>query len=124
MFASFWAWLMSLSLFGGGAHAAAPAGGPLYLDGVSATTSGSAVHLVVQGNLPSPAYTLQEPGVERQDHHLLVHLSSVSNHKMAAQVLVPFSKDVEVTGLESGDWTVDVDTPNGQKASATFSIRP
>lgn len=102
------------------------ADGPVFLDNVQVpahVAGGVSVDVTLTGNLPSPAYELVEPGVQRTDHHLIIQLAShLKNKNPTIQVLVPFTQVVKLGALEPGDWTITVKPTRGEPVDTTVTV--
>lgn len=101
--------------------------GPVFLSAVNAPASvpaGAPVEVVITGNLPSPAYELIEPAVQRREHAVHIHLAShIVKTGPVIQVLVPFTRTVILTDLDVGHWTITVDAPSGEPLKAGVDVR-
>jgi hypothetical protein len=85
---------------------------PVYVDDVSAPASapsGAAVNVLVNGNLPTPAWEITDVDIQKDDRHVRITIWGVlKDERPGIQVLQPFTRTVPVTGLEPGTWTIEV----------------
>ena len=85
---------------------------PVYVDVVAAPATvpaGSAIEVKVNGNLPTPAWEIAEVAIEKGDRHVTITIyGELTTDAPGIQVLAPFSRTVPVSGLEPGNWTIEV----------------
>ncbi len=63
----------------------------------------------VSGNLPSPAYTLNSFDIKVKGEYIeITPVTEFNSEVMAAQVLVPFQKTVNVQNLKPGKYKIKV----------------
>jgi len=78
------------------------------------TAAGRKLLIPVTGNLPNPAYQLDTLRVDR--HGDVVEITPLARHNhslMVTQVLVPFSKTVEVGPFEPGEYHLRFNSRSG-----------
>jgi hypothetical protein len=100
--------------------------GNVYLTTVEAPAhvdAGAPVDVAITGDLPTPAYELVEPDVQRNEKVVTIHLASrLKNGAMSIQVLAPFRRDVLIQDLEPGAWTVNVEAAGGAHQSVRVQV--
>ncbi len=118
----------------GCAHAQKPKDGgdaerrPAYVDTARAPASvkaGERVEVVIEGNLPDPAWEIVDVEVERSDGRVRLTPWIRRTHSgPAMQVLVPFERKVPVDGLTAGKWTIEVRGHGDTSESVQIDVRP
>ena len=120
----------------GCAHAQKPADGdaatadrrPAYVDAAKAPATvkaGERVEVVIEGNLPDPAWELLEVEVERGDHKVrLTPWIRRTHDGPAMQVLVPFDKKVPLDGLSAGTWVIEVRGHGDAMETVKVDVKP
>ncbi|MDM8531299.1 META domain-containing protein [Anaerolineales bacterium HSG25] len=97
------------------------AGSPVSVDSVMVESREAVHYAIVSGNLPDSCTTLGAPTQTVEGNTIKIELLTVlpPADMMCAMALVPFTEEIQLdtTGLEGGEYTVDV---NGM--TATFSL--
>jgi hypothetical protein len=132
----FWAGLLGTVLTAVGcAHAQKPQDGapdptrrPAYVDAAKAPATvraGEKLEVVIEGNLPDPAWELLDVEVQRGDHQVLLTPWIRRKHTgPTMQVLVPFERVVPVEGLAPGKWTIEVRGHGDTSEKVTVDVTP
>lgn len=118
----------------GCAHAQKPQEGagaekrPAYVDAAHAPASakaGERIEVVIEGNLPDPAWEIIEVEVERSEGRVRLTPWIRRTHSgPAMQVLVPFERKVPLEGLTPGKWTIEVRGHGDTSESVDVDIAP
>lgn len=118
----------------GCAHAQKPHDGadadrrPAYVDTAKAPATakaGERLEVVIEGNLPDPAWELVDVEVERGDGTVRLTPWIRRKHRdPVMQVLVPFERKVPLEGLAAGRWTIEVRGHGDQHETVEVEIRP
>lgn len=118
----------------GCAHAQRPGGGgdaerrPAYVDTARAPATvkaGEGLEVLIEGNLPDPAWELVEVEVERADGRVRLTPWIRRTHTgPVMQVLVPFERRVPLEGLAPGRWTIEVRGHGDTSASVQVDVQP
>jgi hypothetical protein len=85
---------------------------PVYVDDIQAPASvkaGATVEVTVNGNLPTPAWEIENVEVKKDDHTVTIVLwGRLTTSNPGIQVLQPFTRKVPVPGLSPGTWVIEV----------------
>lgn len=101
--------------------------GNVYLGNATApahVSSGAPVAVAIEASLPSPAYELVEPTIQKGDHSIQIHLASRLKAKkgMAIQVLVPIKRTINLGDLDDGTWRITVDAAGGDSRTLAVDV--
>lgn len=98
----------------------------VYLEAIQApdlTPAHRASTLVVEGQLPSPAYELLPPVVQVKAPLVVVHLGSRLAHRgPSIQVLHPFRQVIDLPPLPPGLYELRVQPPQGEAMTRSLRV--
>lgn len=101
---------------------------PAYVDTARAPATvkaGERLEVVIEGNLPDPAWELVDVEVERGHGRVLLTPWIRRTHgRPVMQVLVPFERKVSLEGLTAGTWTIEVHGHGGATESVRVEVQP